>query len=192
MGAVPIRGLPPGPTNLPAVAFEAMPPHLQERIGAQVARLGYVGGFFGLAAHQPAALHAFVDFTEALKDALPFRLTEVVALTVAATLGNDYELDQHLRLCRARDLGEAWIAAVLADGTSGTGALTATEVAVGRLARACARGTDGARELAALVTDQGPDTAVAVLLLVGRYVAHATVSRAFGLRSPIDPAEGTA
>jgi alkylhydroperoxidase family enzyme len=191
VGAVPVRGLPPGPTNLPAIAFEAMPPHLQERIGAQVARLGYVGGFFGLAAHQPAALHAFVDFTEALKGALPFRLSEVVALTVAGTLGNDYEFDQHLRLCRARGLEEAWIAAVLADGAPDTGVLTTTEVAVGGLARACAHGTDGARELAVLVADQGQATAVAVLLLVGRYVAHATVSRAFGLRSPIDPAEGT-
>jgi alkylhydroperoxidase family enzyme len=190
--AVPVKGLPAGPTNLPAIAFEAMPPHLQERIAAQVARLGYVGGFFGLAAHQPAALHAFVDFTEALKDALPFRLTEVVALTVAATLGNDYELDQHLRLCRARGQEEAWIAAVLAEGTAGTGELTATEVAVARLARTCARGADGAPELAALVADQGPETAVAVLLLAGRYVAHATVSRAFGLRSPIDPTGGTA
>jgi alkylhydroperoxidase family enzyme len=116
----------------------------------------------------------------------------VVALTVAATLDNDYELDQHLRLCRARGLEEAWIATVLAEGTAGTGELTATEVVVARLARTCARGGDGALELAALVADQGPETAVAVLLLAGRYVAHATVSRAFGLRSPIDPTGGTA
>jgi alkylhydroperoxidase family enzyme len=168
-----------------------MPQHLRERISSQVERLGYVGGFFGLAAHQPAALHAFVDFTEALKNELPFRLAEVVALTVAATVDNDYELDQHLRLCRAHGLEEAWIAAVLTDATSADDPRTAAELAVGRLARTCARGASGARELAALATEQGPATAVAVLLLAGRYIAHATVSRAFGLRAPFDPAEGT-
>jgi alkylhydroperoxidase family enzyme len=59
---------------------------------------GYLGEFFAVAGHQPAALLAFHEFTEALKRALPPELTEVVALTTATELGNDYERSQHERL----------------------------------------------------------------------------------------------
>lgn len=54
--------------------------------------------FFAVAGHQPAALLAFHELTEALKRPLSSELTEVVALTAAAELGNDYERSQHERL----------------------------------------------------------------------------------------------
>src|SRR5438309_28638 len=68
------------------------------RVAGEPRRLGYLGEFFQVAAHQPAALSAFVSFSEALKDALPWRLVEVIALTVSARTGNAYERVQHERL----------------------------------------------------------------------------------------------
>lgn len=52
----------------------------------------------GLAGHQPAALSAFYEFTEALKAALPPEHTEVVALAAATELGNGYQRCQHEQL----------------------------------------------------------------------------------------------
>ena len=63
----------------------------------RVERLGYLGEFFQCAANVPDALLAFDVFTAALKRALPDRVTEVVALTVATRLGNAYERHQHER-----------------------------------------------------------------------------------------------
>src|SRR5216684_4295787 len=90
-----------------------LPPDLAALLRPRVERLGYLGEFFRYAAHQPKALMSFLEFTEDLKQALPDNLTEVVALTVARLMENDYERVQHERLALKRGLGEPWLRAVL-------------------------------------------------------------------------------
>src|SRR5687767_12370084 len=94
------------------IPFEDLAPRLQDVLGPRVERLGYLGEFFQCAAVQPDILAPFLEMTDALKKALPDRLTETGALTVASIMGNDYERHQHERLSRKLGFSEAWIAAV--------------------------------------------------------------------------------
>ena len=52
-------------------------PNVQETLSARVKRLGYLGEFFKCSGHNPDVLVSFMEMTEALKEALPDRLTEV-------------------------------------------------------------------------------------------------------------------
>jgi alkylhydroperoxidase/carboxymuconolactone decarboxylase family protein YurZ len=163
-----------------------MPAELQELLEPRVKRLGYLGEFFQRAAHQPDALANFYRWTEALKTALPFRLVEVVALTVATQTKNDYERIQHERLALQGEMTREEIVAVehMRPGTCAT--LSEQEVAAAVLAR-CAvdnfgRGCNSALlRLSRLIGEPG---AVGCLMLVGRYVAHATMANAWDLRPP--------
>ncbi len=170
-----------------------MPRELAERLRPRVERLGYLGEFFRCAAHQPRALLSFMALTDDLKEALPDRVTEVVALTVAAALDNAYERVQHERLCLALGFGEAWVREVLARARAGEaaaaggGQMSAPEQLVQRLALAMIerQGHRVARELDAVVAVLGPAAAVAVLMLVGRYVTHALMVNALALAPPV-------
>jgi len=55
--------------------FDELAPRLQDILRARVARLGYLGEFFKCTAVQPDILASFLEMTEALKNALPDRLT---------------------------------------------------------------------------------------------------------------------
>jgi alkylhydroperoxidase family enzyme len=174
------------------LGLDELAPELAEKLRPRVARLGYLGEFFACAGHQPAALAGFVDFTEALKQALPARLTELCALSVAAELGNDYERNQHERLALRLGFERAWIAAVNARDPDardqdGATALDATDRAAQRLALAVVRrgGRDVTRELSDVVERLGAEQAVAVLLVIGRYVAHALFVNALEIRPPV-------
>src|SRR6267154_1580614 len=92
--------------------FDQLAPSVQKVLDARVKRLGYLGEFFKCSGHQPEILVPFMEMTEALKQALPDRLTELGALTVAALMANDYERNQHERLSRKLGFGEEWVAAV--------------------------------------------------------------------------------
>jgi len=189
-GAVPVLGAPEDGLVTP-VPFEDLPEPLRDELAARVQRLGYLGGFFSVAAHQPGPLLHFNRFTESLKDGLPGRLSEVVALTAAATAGNQYELVQHIRLARTLGCPDAWIraAAYGAEGpTAGpvpSPALDPDEQAVRSLAVAAMGGQSARAELSAVITRLGEATAVGVLLLLGRYLAHAMVGRVLGLGPPV-------
>src|SRR6185436_2450741 len=87
-------------------------PQVQETLAARVKRLGYLGEFFKCSGHNPDVLVAFMEMTEALKEALPDRLTEVGALTVAGAMGNAYERHQHERLSEKLGFGREWVATV--------------------------------------------------------------------------------
>ena len=174
------------------LGLEELAPELAEKLRARVARLGYLGEFFACAGHQPAALVGFVDFTEALKQALPLRLTQLCALSVAGELGNDYERNQHERLSLRLGLERAWIASVNARDPEardpdGATRLDATDRAAQRLVLAVVRrgGRDVARELADVVDCVGAEQAVGVLLVIGRYVAHALFVNALEIRPPV-------
>jgi len=173
--------------RIPRLGLDQLEPALAEKLRPRVARLGYLGEFFACAGHQPAALAGFVDFTEALKQALPDRLTQLCALSVAGELGNDYERNQHERLARRLGLARAWIAAVNARDPEGAAELDATDRAVQKLALASVRraGRGVTAELEAVVARIGAEQAVGVLLVISRYAAHALFVNALEIRPPV-------
>lgn len=191
MERVPIRGLPSDTTAVEPVRVDSWPPALRERLAPRVQRLGYIGAFFGYAAHQPEALCGFIDFTEALKAALPDDLTEVVALTVAARLDNDYELSQHRRLAAKLGFDRGWVDVLTrpappAETVAST--LDARQQATRQLTLdALAEHGHGCRSsFASAVAVLGDREAMGVLLLVGRYVAHAHVANVLVLTDPLE------
>lgn len=172
------------------LALDQLPVDLRAALEPRVQRLGYLGEFFRCAAHQPAALRSFMAFTDDLKAALPDDVTEVVALTVAATTGNDYERHQHERLCLRLGFDEDWIRGVLALAPAGHGSadvLDATQQVVQDLTieLLADHGRGAAAALDRLVVVVGQEVAIGVLLLVGRYQAHAVVVNALGLAPPV-------
>ncbi|MGV0037094.1 carboxymuconolactone decarboxylase family protein [Mycobacterium colombiense] len=172
--------------GIPLIGIEDLDPAVKQRLQSKIDRLGYLGGFFQLTAHQPEALAAFIDYTDATKRALPDDLTEIVALTVATATGNDYERHQHERLSVKLDLGKDWVAAVqLLDPDNA--ALTPQQYATQKwvLAVLKAHGRDTAAERDALVSQLGPKLAIAVALACGRYVAHATIANSFAIQPPV-------
>lgn len=177
---------------IPRLSAEEMPRELADRLRPRVERLGYLGEFFRCAALQPRALLSFIALTDDLKEALPDRLTEVVALTVSGAMRNQYERVQHERLCLKLGFGEAWVREVeaRADGrrsSEGGGTMEEGERVVQRLTLALIerRGQSVGAELAAVVGALGAPAAMAVLMLVGRYVTHALVVNALELAPPV-------
>ncbi|MGH9108471.1 MAG: hypothetical protein ACRDY3_03225 [Acidimicrobiales bacterium] len=168
------------------LSFDELDPQLRAALQAKVDRLGYLGEFFAVGGHQPAATTAFQAFTEALKAALPPELTEAVALCVASMLDNAYEQSQHERRAVALGLPVSWVEAAV--GRGDLGELSEAARAARRLAVAvvegCGRGA--AAELARAVDVLGEADAVGVLLTVGRYVAHAVVSNTLELAAPVE------
>jgi alkylhydroperoxidase family enzyme len=166
--------------------MEQLEPRLREVLAPRVARLGYLGEFFKCAALQPDSLLAFMQFTEALKEALPDRVTELVALTVTAATGNEYERNQHERLCERMGYDCAWTAAVTRRG-SGPSPLSPAELAIQRLTLS-ALDTNGrglSRELTEVVEAMGSAQAMAILMLIGRYWAHSLIANALELAPPV-------
>jgi alkylhydroperoxidase family enzyme len=176
----------PHVTTLPRIDLADMPDALQARLAPRVARLGYLGEFFRVAAHQPEALQHFVAFTEALKAALPPRTVEIVALTVATLTGNDYERVQHERLaldtCMTETEVRQVIEGTLTEPTFTDGERLAAEVAATIVAT---RGRAAEEPLAELTQTTDTNYAVAVVLTVARYLAHAAAANAWQLTPPV-------
>jgi alkylhydroperoxidase family enzyme len=167
--------------------MDQLEPSLAARLAPRVARLGYLGEFFKCAGHQPAALTAFVDFTEESKKGLPERLVEVVALSAALSLGNAYERNQHERLCVRRGFGKDWIAAVEALDPDHAPGLSDGERAVQRyVLRALeGMGRGAAAALEGLVEALGAEAAVAVMMVLGRYAVHGLIVNSLELAPPV-------
>ena len=161
------------------IAFDDLPDDLRTLLQPRVDRLGYLGEFFQVGAHQPEALAAFIEYTEALKRALPDRLVEVIALTIASESGNAYE--QVLKLGFTEDE----VAALVARGASLVDFSPEERVAA-ELARQVLTAQGGAcpayDELEALT---GEDVAVGCLMTAVRYLAHATMANTWGLAPPV-------
>lgn len=171
------------------IPFDALDDELRALLGPRVERLGYLGEFFQLAAHQPDALAGFVRFTEALKAALPWRLVEIAALTIAGETGNDYERVQHERLALKLGMSEEELGAV-SRGEVVEPNFSPAEVATHKLALNCAKriGGDGEDLFVELRDVTDPETAIGVLLVCSRYLAHANFVNTMGIGVP----EGTA
>ncbi|HEX7035727.1 MAG TPA: hypothetical protein VF210_08125 [Pseudomonadales bacterium] len=173
-------------TRIPRIEFEALPPSIAAALAAKVERLGYLGEFFARTAHQEAALAAFIDFTEASKEALDMRLVELLALTVACLKDVPYERNQHERLAVKLGFGEDWVRAVERLDPEHA-ELTETERAVQRYAIEAVRhhGHGAGIYLDALVERIGHRDAVAVMMVLARYVAHALMVNSMNIPAPV-------
>jgi alkylhydroperoxidase family enzyme len=162
-----------------------MPDDLREQLSPRVRRLGYLGDFFRYCGHQPDALLHFDQFTEALKKALPAGLTETVALTIATAAGNEYERAQHERLASRLGFSDAWIASLTGAEPRPAG-LSDEQLDARALALAMlGRDWGGAQScLASLAARVGEQQAIGVLMLAGRYLAHAAISNTLHLAIP--------
>jgi alkylhydroperoxidase family enzyme len=172
--------------DIPRLDFPDLRQDLQAALEPRVKRLGYLGEFFKVAGHQPDALKAFVDFTESAKGGLPKRVVETIALTVAVATGNAYERNQHERLSVRLGFGRDWVAAVerLAPDAAAIGETEAVIQAF--VLAALERHGRGANPmLGDVVRVLGPDGAVAVLMVIGRYVMHALLVNSLDLAPPV-------
>lgn len=174
-------------TTLPRLEFDQLAPDLAAYLEARVKRLGYLGEFFKCAGHQPQALLSFMEFTEASKEGLPKKLTEVIALTVAGWMGNSYERNQHERLSVRTGFGREWVAAVNALAPEDQDLLGADEKALQRLVLTLldSKGHAAGESFDAMVATAGPQQAVAALMVAGRYVVHALIVNTLGLAPPV-------
>jgi alkylhydroperoxidase family enzyme len=173
--------------RIPRLEMADLALQVQETLAARVKRLGYLGEFFKCSGHNPDVLVSFMEMTQALKEALPDKLTEVGALTVAGAMGNAYERNQHERLSEKLGFGRDWVAAVNKLDPDAPGPLTPEERAVQRLALdvVARKGHHVEDDLEALIDRVGPEKAMAVLFLVGRYVMHAYIVNALNLAPPV-------
>jgi alkylhydroperoxidase family enzyme len=173
--------------RIPRLEMNELAAKVQEALAPRVQRLGYLGEFFKCSGHNPDVLAPFMEMTEALKAALPDRLTEVGALTVAGVMGNDYERHQHERLSEKLGFGRDWVAAVNRLDPGAPGPLSDDERAVQHLALAVVKrqGHRVEAELDTVAARIGAQQAMAVLFLIGRYVMHAYVVNALGLTPPV-------
>jgi len=161
-------------------------PRLQETLRARVERLGYLGEFFKCTGHCPDVLRHFMELTEALKKAVPDRITETVALTVAVKSGNVYERNQHERLCAKLGFDQDWIRSVELLDPGSQELMSKSErivqsytlAAIQNLGNNCESEFD--QVLDVLTTPE----AVGVLMLVGRYLTHAVAVNTLGLSPP--------
>jgi alkylhydroperoxidase family enzyme len=173
--------------DIPRISFEQLPEQLRSELDAKYRRLGYLGEFFQVAAHQPDALFHFNRFTEALKDALPQNLVELVALSLSKWSGNDYERVQHERLALKFNLSEEWIRDIERLDPDHTTHLSDEEKAVQRLALAMAKtqGRDAYDSAQAYRSMCEPQRLVAVMLTVGRYLAHSAICNTLRFSPPV-------
>ena len=164
-----------------------MPPPLADHLRPRVERLGYLGEFFQCSAHQPAALLAFMQFTEELKAAVPDKLSEVVALSVSCLTQNAYERVQHERLSLKLGFGESWVRAVRSLRPHDAPAMSENERLVQRLVIAVVtrNGHSVQSELDAVISSLGHEQAIAILMLIGRYMTHALMVNALSLEPPV-------
>jgi len=173
--------------SIPRLEMQDLRPDLAEFLQPRVKRLNYLGEFFKVTGHVPDVLLPFLQFTEALKDALPNNLTEAAVFTVATWAKNDYERHQHERLALKLGFSEAWIRDAERLDPDSAGELSEAEKATQRYALACLErfGKDCGGEFAALVEAVGHEQAIAVAFLVGRYSPHAMVVNTLALAPPV-------
>ena len=95
--------------KIPRLEFDQLNNELAKTLAPRFERLGYLGEYFKVMGHQPKALNAFIDFTEHSKNGMAQKLVEVISLTVASALGNDYERNQHERLSVRLGYGRDWV-----------------------------------------------------------------------------------
>lgn len=172
--------------RIPRLEMEEFEPRLRESLQPRVDRLGYLGEFFKCTAHAPDVLRYFMEMTEALKKAVPDRVTEAVSLTVAVRTGNAYERNQHERLCIKLGFGHDWVRAVEQIDPERQDLLSEAERAAQlyTLAAMDRFGQHCEQEFERLLDCLPVSEAVGVMMLVGRYITHAIAVNTLGLTPP--------
>jgi len=174
---------------IPALGFEELPESIATRLRAKYERLGYLGEFFARTAHQEKALAAFMDFTEASKEALEMPLVELIALTIAQHKNVAYERNQHERLSIKLGYGREWVEAVERMDPENTASAHLSEHhRVVQRYIIDALDSDGHKASIALervVQLLGYETAVAVMMVMARYVGHALMVTSMNISSPV-------
>lgn len=172
---------------IPRLSLSELEPQLAEVLRPKVERLTYLGEFFQCTAHQPQALISFFTLTEDLKEALPDNLTELVALTISTKMENAYERVQHERLALKLGFSEHWVREAESYDAITGGQLSPTELRVRQLVTAILdrQGHETKAELEEVIKDIGYKQAVAILMLIGRYVMHALIANSLALEPPV-------
>lgn len=173
--------------RIPRLEFSDLDRDLAAALSARVKRLGYLGEFFRVMGHQPAALKGFIEFTESAKAGLDKRLVELLALTVAGFFKNHYELNQHERLSVRLGYGRPWVEAVELRNPEAAAGLSDLERRLQRFAidSVKSHGRVGQEEFDSLVGELGVASAVAVLMIIARYIAHAYVANVLRIAPPV-------
>ncbi|WP_326542734.1 hypothetical protein [Pseudorhodoferax sp.] len=173
--------------TIPRLELADMRADLQDYLAPRVARLRYLGELFKCAAHAPGVLLLFMRFTDELKQALPDRITETAVLTTATLMANAYERHQHERLCIRLGYTAAWIAEVEDCQPGAARQMDEVERAVQRyvIAAVESRGLAAQQPFERMQALLGPAQAMAVVLLVGRYITHALAVNTLGLAPPV-------
>lgn len=173
-------------TSIPSLRFDELPESIAVLLRGKVERLGYLGEFFARTAHQEAALRTFIEFTDAAKGALDARIVELVALTVARMKDVPYELHQHERLAVKLGFGEDWVRAVERLAPEGP-VLSDAECRIQRyLIHAIEADGHGAGPLLDdMVARIGHEDAVAVMMVMSRYLGHAVMVNSMAIAAPV-------
>lgn len=171
---------------IPRLPFAHLRADIAAALAPKVERLGYLGEFFAATAHQPDALAAFIAFTEHAKGELDMRLVELIALTVASLKQVAYERNQHERLAVKLGYGRDWVAAVEALAPD-PALLTPRECLVQRyvIAAVLRDGRDCGDLLDEVAADLGAAGAIAVLMVLARYTAHALMVNSLAIAAPV-------
>jgi hypothetical protein len=172
---------------IPRIEQDAMAPPLADYLKPRVERLGYLGEWFKAAGNAPAVLLAFLKLTDALKDALPPKVSEAVVLTEATVLNNQYEKNQHERLSVRSGYGREWVAEVERVTPDTAVLMTQAECAAQRYTLAALSGDlpHIRSTFQTLSNHFSPGEAIAILMLVGRYWAHALGVATLDLAAPV-------
>ncbi len=179
---------------IPRLSYSELDPQLAELLRPKVERLKYLGEFFQCTGHQPRALMSFYSLTEDLKEALPDNLTELVALTIAAKMRNAYERVQHERLAIKLGFSEEWVREILSLEANDRSRLSPEELLVQRFCIAVLEreGHESSGEFESVIKAIGHKDAVAVLMLIGRYVMHTLIVNCLALEPPVTSPLGSA
>lgn len=172
---------------VPLLEFDEIAPDLQTMLKPTVERLGYFGELSQALAQFPNGMKAFMQYTGAVKEPLPFNLSEVCALTVCSRMGGDYERIQHERLALKSGMDRAWIGELTGAETPSPSVLDDTETKVRDLARVVVdgNGRGSEAELAAVVAAIGPEQALAVMLQITRFMTISVLVHSLGARLPV-------
>ncbi len=175
--------------KIPGIAFDDLPESIATRVQDKYERLGYLGEFFARTAHQEKGLAAFIDFTQAGSGSLDTQLVELIALTVTSRMGVVYERNQHERLSVKLGFGRCWVKAVeaLNPEDASLSELSQQQRLVQRFVLDALKsdGHQSTDALEQLVIALGVENAVAVMMVMVRYVGHGLMVNSLKLSAPV-------